>query len=80
VLILSQFAGASRELHDAIIVNPYNIEEMAEAIKEGLAMAKEERAIRMRNMRETVGERNVYYWAGDLIAALARLRVPEKRA
>jgi alpha,alpha-trehalose-phosphate synthase [UDP-forming] len=80
VLILSQFAGASRELHDAIIVNPYNIEEMAEAIKEGLAMPKEERAIRMRNMRETVGERNVYYWAGDLIAALARLRVLEKRA
>jgi alpha,alpha-trehalose-phosphate synthase [UDP-forming] len=80
VLILSQFAGASRELHDAIIVNPYNIEEMAEAIKEGLAMPNEERAIRMRNMRETVGERNVYYWAGDLIAALARLRVAEKRA
>ncbi len=79
VLILSQFAGASRELHDAVMVNPYNVEEMAEAIRSALTMKREERAERMRNMRETVGERNVYYWAGDLIATLARLRVQDRK-
>ena len=75
VLILSQFAGASRELRDALIVNPYDIEEMAEAIHVGLEMDPSDQKARMRRMRETLKNRNIYYWAADLIAALAQVRL-----
>lgn len=77
VLILSQFTGASRELKDAIIVNPYDIEEMADAIQLSLAMNADERIERMRRMREVVKDYNIYRWAGNLISALARLRMPD---
>ncbi len=76
VLILSQFAGASRELKDAVIVNPYDIEEMADAIKFSLTMDESEKSSRMRRMRSQVREHNIYRWAGKLIAELAHLRVP----
>ena len=76
VLILSQFAGASRELTDAIIVNPYDIEEMADAIYRSLTMGPQEKSERMALMRRMVRENNIYRWAGDLITALARLRPP----
>jgi alpha,alpha-trehalose-phosphate synthase [UDP-forming] len=79
VLILSQFTGASRELRDALIVNPYDIEEMAEAIRTALEMEPTDQKARMRGMRETLKNRNIYYWAADLIAALARVRL-EKSA
>ncbi|HMK51152.1 MAG TPA: trehalose-6-phosphate synthase, partial [Thermodesulfobacteriota bacterium] len=75
VLILSQFTGASRELTDALIVNPYDIEEMAEAIHTALEMARTEQKARMRRMREILKNRNIYYWAGDLITGLARIRL-----
>jgi alpha,alpha-trehalose-phosphate synthase [UDP-forming] len=75
VLILSQFTGASRELRDALIVNPYDIEEMAEAIHVALEMNPSEQKARMRGMRETLKNRNIYYWAADLIAALAQVRL-----
>lgn len=75
VLILSQFTGASRELTDAIIVNPYDIEGMADAIRLSLDMDSNEKSERMRRMRETVKEHNIYRWAGNLITALARLRL-----
>jgi alpha,alpha-trehalose-phosphate synthase [UDP-forming] len=74
VLILSQFAGASRELTDALIVNPYDIEEMADSIYRSLTMEARERSERMARMRAVVRENNIYRWAGDLITALARLR------
>ncbi|MHB8881643.1 MAG: trehalose-6-phosphate synthase [Thermodesulfovibrionales bacterium] len=74
VLILSQFAGASRELTDAIIINPYDIEGMADAISLSLTMDSNDRSERMRRMREEVKEHNIYRWAGNLITALARLR------
>jgi len=74
VLILSQFTGASRELRDALIVNPYDIEEMAEAIRTALEMDPKEQKARMRRMRESLKNRNIYYWAADLIAALAQVR------
>ncbi len=76
VLILSQFTGASRELTDALIVNPYDIEEMAEAIRLALRMEPAERTARMRRMRTVIKEHNIYRWAGSLIAELARLRLP----
>ena len=75
ILILSQFAGASRELHDALIINPYDIEEMAEAIHIALTMKPHERSERMRNLRQIVKERNIYRWAANLITELVRLRI-----
>ncbi|GAQ95533.1 trehalose 6-phosphate synthase [Thermodesulfovibrio aggregans] len=73
VLILSQFAGASRELKDAIIINPYDIESIADAIYEALIMDEKEKTERMRKMRSFIQERNIYRWTRDLIAALVRL-------
>lgn len=77
VLILSQFAGASRELRDALVINPYDIEQMADAIQLSLTMEPAERAERMQRMRAQVREHNIYRWAGNLITSLARLRSPE---
>jgi len=78
VLILSDFAGASRELKDAVIVNPYDIEGMADAIFLALRMEPAERTGRMRRMRATIREHNIYRWAGELIGQLARLRLTER--
>jgi alpha,alpha-trehalose-phosphate synthase [UDP-forming] len=80
VLILSQFTGASRELSDALIVNPYDIEEMADAIRLALEMEPAERFGRMRRMRATIKESNIYRWAGNLITELARLRLADPPA
>lgn len=77
VLILSQFTGSSRELKDALIVNPYDIEKMADAIRYSLTMDPAERSGRMKRMRATVKEQNVYLWAGNLITELVRLRLTE---
>src|SRR5579864_3722704 len=75
VLILSRFTGAARELNDALIVNPYDTEEMAEAIRIALELPAEERQARMRRMRSVVQEHNVYRWAGNLIAELSNVRL-----
>ncbi len=74
ILILSQFTGASRELKDAVIVNPYDIEEMADAIHLSLTMEPNERVERMRRMQTVVREHNIYRWAGNLVTTLARIR------
>ena len=76
VLILSEFAGAVNELLDALRVNPYDIEQVAGAIARALTMDEAERKLRMREMRATVRERNVYRWAANLITGLARVRLP----
>lgn len=78
VLILSQFTGASRELTDALVVNPYDIEQMADSVCLSLRMEPAERIERMRRMRATLREYNIYRWAGKLIAGLARLRLTEE--
>ena len=77
VLILSRFTGAARELTDAIIVNPYDIEGVATAILVALEMAPEEKSARMRRMRQAVREHNIYRWAANLIAALAEIRLDQ---
>src|SRR6185312_1147800 len=74
-LILSRFTGASRELGDALIVNPYDLDQAAEAIRYALEMPAAERRERMGRLRETVKENNIYRWAGNLIADLTRIRV-----
>jgi alpha,alpha-trehalose-phosphate synthase [UDP-forming] len=76
-LILSQFTGATRELRDALIVNPYDIDQLADAIRVSLEMDADERAMRMRRMRSTVRENNVYRWAGNLISELSEIRTDE---
>jgi trehalose-6-phosphate synthase len=76
VLILSQFTGASRELVDALIVNPYDIEELADTLHRALTMSDSERQERMRHLRINVKERNVYRWAANIVAALTNMRVP----
>jgi trehalose 6-phosphate synthase len=78
VLILSQFAGAARELQDAIIVNPYDLEEMAEALRRSLTMNAKERRERMQQMRAVVRDRNVYRWAANIITSLSRLRMQKQ--
>ncbi|MGB9009154.1 MAG: trehalose-6-phosphate synthase [Candidatus Acidiferrales bacterium] len=75
VLILSQFTGAARELRDALLVNPYDIEQLAESIRRALEMPPEERHSRMQRMRAIVREHNVYRWAADLILELAEIRL-----
>src|SRR5437868_2088721 len=79
VLILSRFTGAARELHDAIIVNPYDVESTAEAIAQALEMNVSEMVDRMHRMRRSVRERNIYWWAGSLIGELCELRLKQRR-
>lgn len=79
VLILSRFAGASRQLRDAILVNPYDLDEMADAIREALTMGPQEQSSRMASMREILQESNVYHWAADLVTELGRIRPMEQR-
>lgn len=75
VLILSCFTGAARELRDALQVNPYDIDQTAEAIRAALEMQPEEKQMRMQHMRKLVRERNVYRWAGSLIGELCEVRL-----
>ncbi len=75
VLILSCFTGAARELQDALQVNPYDIDQTAEAIRAAMEMPPEEKQIRMQRMRKLVREHNVYRWAGNLIAELCAVRL-----
>ena len=76
VLILSQFTGASRELQEALIVNPYDIEELADTIHKALTMSQAEKTERMRRLRTVLKERNVYRWAANIVRTLAQLRLP----
>lgn len=73
ILILSQFAGASRELRDALIVNPYNGEQTAESIHTALTMRKSEQTLRMRRMRDILKSYNVYRWSAELLKTLVEL-------
>jgi trehalose 6-phosphate synthase len=78
VLVLSQFTGAARELTEALIVNPYDLEEASSALAAALRMSDEEQADRMRSMRALVSELNVYRWAGRMLVDAARLRSRER--
>jgi alpha,alpha-trehalose-phosphate synthase [UDP-forming] len=74
VLILSRFTGAARELRDALLVNPYDVDGTADAIRQALAMDPDERKLRIQRMRKFVSEHNIYRWAGNLIAELCDVR------
>jgi trehalose 6-phosphate synthase len=75
VLILSRFTGAARDLRDAVIVNPYDIRSTGEAIAQALKMDVDEMVDRMRRMRRSVKEHNIYWWAASLIGELSELRL-----
>lgn len=74
VLVLSQFTGAARELPEALIVNPYDIDQCANAIAIALSMPVLEQKERMRNMRAFVKENNVFRWAGRMLIDAATMR------
>jgi trehalose 6-phosphate synthase len=78
VLVLSQFTGAARELHEALIVNPYHIEQSADALYRALTMPEAEQRDRIRSMRSLVKDFNVYRWAGRMLLDAARLRRRER--
>jgi trehalose 6-phosphate synthase len=75
VLLLSQFAGASRELTEALIVNPYNVDQCAAALHLALTMPQAEQRARMHNMRGIIQEFNVYRWAGRMLLDAAQMRM-----
>jgi alpha,alpha-trehalose-phosphate synthase [UDP-forming] len=79
-LILSTFAGAALELTDALLVNPYDVQQLAGAIHRALEMSEEEQAARMQRMRQNVREHNVFRWAANLLSDLTEIRIeiPEK--
>jgi trehalose-6-phosphate synthase len=76
-LILSRFTGAARELTQAVLVNPFAVEEMAAAMHTVLTMTEEERRKRMQKMRSVVSDNNVYRWAGKLMSSLLDFEFPE---
>ena len=73
-LILSQFTGASRELNEAILINPYSIEEFADSIKLAMDMPPEEKKRRMDSLRRVISENNIYRWAANIISELTNLK------
>ena len=73
-LILSRFTGAARELADAVLINPYSIEEFADAIRAAIEMPDGEKRKRLENMRAIVSENNAYRWAANIIIELTSLK------
>ncbi len=77
VLILSRFTGAARELSQAVLVNPFAVDEVAGAMHQALTMAPEERRRRMQKMRAVVADNNIYRWAGKFVSALLKFDASE---
>ncbi len=75
VLVLSKFTGAAGELQDALIVNPYDVDGVADAIRAGLDMSRDDRRNRMKRMRRQVMEHNIYLWAANVLGDLRELRI-----
>lgn len=80
VLVLSRFTGAARELTEALLVNPYDLDAAANALAVALAMSQSEKIMRMRAMRARVSEHNIYRWAGRIFIDAARLRKHDQLA
>jgi len=78
VLVLSRFAGAARELTEALIVNPYHVEEAADALHRAATMPEAEQRERMASLRMTVREFNVFRWAGHMLSDAGRWRLRER--
>ena len=77
VLILSEFTGSARELTDSLLVNPFAVHQIADAMHTALTLPPEERARRMKRMREHVARNNVYRWGGKILSELLKFDFPE---
>ena len=77
VLVLSKFTGSARELHDAVMINPYDIDDFADKLKIAIEMDKKEADFRMQKMREQVAQNNIYKWAGKVLSALLKFEFKE---
>jgi trehalose 6-phosphate synthase len=77
VLILSPFTGAARELPDALQVNPYDIDRLADTMYEAYAMPEADRRSRMERMRTQVEKNNVYNWGGKILDEVERILTEE---
>jgi len=77
VLMLSQFTGSSRELEDAVMINPYDTEDFSEKIRFAVAMDKKEARLRMQKMRKQVADNNIYRWAGKILSELLKFEFKE---
>jgi trehalose-6-phosphate synthase len=73
VLVLSNFTGAAKDLRSAILVNPYSAEEIASALQSALSMTRMEQHRRMKAMRQSVRDYNIYRWSAEFIKALTQL-------
>jgi trehalose 6-phosphate synthase/phosphatase len=74
VLILSQFAGAAEQLKpDALLVNPYDVEQMADTMSKAFGMSEAERVTRMKRMRRVVRNENVFWWVDSFLKAGSKL-------
>jgi trehalose 6-phosphate synthase len=78
VLVLSQFTGAARELTEALIVNPYDLDQASAALAAALDMSPLEQRDRLRAMRTLLAELNIYRWAGRMLVDASRLRQRER--
>jgi trehalose 6-phosphate synthase len=74
VLICSEFAGAAEELDNALLINPYDVESMADTLKQAIEMSGEERARRMTRLQEHVSEHNIYRWLAEIFTELDHIR------
>ena len=73
VLVLSEMVGAAQELHDAVVINPYDVEGFTDALERAIDMPLDERHHRMRLMRRGVAGRDIFSWASDILEGLERL-------
>jgi trehalose 6-phosphate synthase/phosphatase len=78
VLILSEMAGASKELNDALIVNPNNIGDIMEAIVQALNMSREEQHIRMKSMRAIVAKFDIHLWVKNFMDKLKEVKIMQE--
>ena len=73
-LIISQFTGAAKELTEGFLINPYDIKSVAQTIYQAIKTPKKERIERMKKMKNTIKERNLYRWAGKFLLELSTLK------
>lgn len=78
VLIISEMAGAARELTDALTINPNDVLELSQKIKEGLEMNEEDQALHLNNMQRRIANYDVLEWANDFITELSNIKLRQQ--